>query len=247
MLKVKRSARLVPMVSELEELFQKGVHFAYSRSRRHPKMAPFIYGIKNNVEIFDLEKVSEKLKAAEEFLRKLGRERRTVIWVGTKPSIQNLISEVGRALGLPYVSERWLGGTLTNAKVIRDRIKYFEELKKKKESGELSKYTKREELKIIKEIEALERYLAGLAGLKNELGAIVIVDPDEEDTAFSEAWKVKLPIVAILSSDNDPSGIEYPIPANDTSPSSVGYILERLQRAYEEGRRETKIGEEVKA
>ena len=130
---------------------------------------------------------------------------------------------------------RWLGGTLTNAKIIRERVRYFEELKSKKESRELEKYTKKEELLITRKIAALEKYLSGLVLLKNDLGAIVIVDPGEEKTAFSEARKGKLPIVAILSSDNDPSKVDYPIPANDTSPSSVSYILDKLAEACSRG------------
>ncbi len=220
---------------ELEELFKAGAHFAYSRSRRHPTMAPFIYGIKNNVEVFDLEKVFEKLQAAEAFLKKLGEAKRNVLWVGTKPSVKNIIEEVAKKLGLPYVSERWLGGTMTNAKVFKERIKYFEELKRKRETGEIEKYTKKEQLQISRELGTLEKYLSGIVSLKNEVSAIVLVDPGEENTAFREALKVKLPIVAILSSDNALNKVDYPIPANDTSPASVGYLLKRLASAYEEG------------
>ncbi|MBI4059694.1 30S ribosomal protein S2 [Candidatus Giovannonibacteria bacterium] len=220
---------------ELEELFRAGTHFAYSRSRRHPTMAPFIYGIKNNVEVFDLEKVSEKLKAAEAFLAKLGEAKRNVLWVGTKPSIKNMVEETAKKLGLPYVSERWLGGTLTNAKVFKERIKYFEELKRKKETGEIDKYTKKEQLQISRELGTLGKYLSGIVSLKNEISAIVLVDPGEEKTAFHEALKVKLPIVAICSSDNALDKVDYPIPANDTSPASVGYILKRLAASYEAG------------
>lgn len=220
---------------ELEELFRAGAHFAYSRSHRHPNMMPFIYGIKNNVEVFDLERVLEKLREACDFMKKLGEAKKSVLWVGTKPSAARFIEEAASETHSPYVSVRWLGGTLTNAKIIRERIKYFEDLKKKKESGELGKYTKKEELLISREIKALEKYLSGLTLLKNDLGAVVMVDPGEEATAWREALKVKLPIVAILSSDNDPAKVDWPIPANDTSPSSVGYILKKLSQSYHEG------------
>jgi len=220
---------------ELEELFRAGAHFAYSRSHRHPNMAPFIYGIKNNAEVFDLERVLEKLREASGFMKKLGEAKKSVLWVGTKPSAARFIEEAASETRSPYVSIRWLGGTLTNAKIIRERIKYFEDLKNKKESGELGKYTKKEELLILREIRALGKYLSGLTLLKNDLGAAVIVDPGEEQTAFREALKVKLPVVAILSSDNDPAKVDWPVPANDISPSSVGYILKKLSHAYVEG------------
>ncbi len=220
---------------ELEEMFRAGVHFAYSRSRRHPKMSPFIYGIKSNVEIFDLENVRVSLRKAEDFLKNLGESKKPVLWVGTKPSVRNFISGIAKDLSHPFITERWLGGILTNAKVIKERLRYFEDLKAKQASGELEKYTKREKLEILREIQDLSRYLSGLENIKNEIFAIVIVDPKEEKTAFLEALKVKLPVVAILSSDNDLTKVAYPIPANDSSPSSVGYLLERLARAWKEG------------
>ncbi len=220
---------------QIEEMFKAGVHFGYSRSRRHPKMSSYIYGIKNNVEFFDLEKVKMALLAASDFIKKIGESRRNVLWVGTKPSIRNIVSQVAKDVSSPYVAERWLGGTLTNAKVIRERLKYFEDLKKKQSSGELEKYTKKEQLEISREISALDRRLGGIESLKNEIAAMVIVDPKEESTALNEALKMKLPVIAIMSSDSDPSKITYPIPANDSSPSSVALILKSLAGSYRKG------------
>ncbi len=228
-------AEVIGADKELENMFRAGAHFAYSPSRRHPKMSSFIQGIKNNVEIFDLEKTSEALVRAENFLRKAGEARKSVLWVGTKPSARAVIEKIGRELGQNYVARRWIGGTLTNFKLIRERLKYFEDLKKKQESGELEKYTKKERLNISREIGSLAEKFSGIENLKNGPEAIVIVDPREEKTAFSEARRVNLPIVAVLSSDNDPSGVAYPIPANDSAPSSLAYLLERLARAYREG------------
>ncbi|MBI2609944.1 30S ribosomal protein S2 [Candidatus Giovannonibacteria bacterium] len=223
--------------AELEAMFRAGLHFAYSRSRRHPKMSSYMYGIKNNVEVFELSKVRECLRSAEGFFAKIGERKGNILLVGTKPSVGPLVKEMGLNLNLPYVSERWVGGTLTNGKVIRERIKFFEDLKRKKESGELEKYTKKERLGLSRKIEALERYLGGIVNIKNDLDAIFIVDPKEEKTALHEALNVKLPIVAILSSDNDPSGILYPIPSNDTAVSSIAYITQRLTEAYRDGSR----------
>lgn len=221
---------------ELEEMLKAGLHSGYSRSRRHPKMDPYIYGIKNNVEVFDVEKTRDALKAAEAFLEKLGAAKKTVMWVGTKPSVRHVVENLAKDLEAPYVAERWIGGTLTNAKVIRERLKYFSELRAKKASGELAtKYTKKEQSKILRELSKLERFFGGLEGIVNGLEALVLVDPKEGKTATHEAAKVKMPTVGIMSSDNDPSAVTYPIPANDTSPSSVGYILNRLAAAYKRG------------
>ncbi|MEK7085251.1 MAG: 30S ribosomal protein S2, partial [Patescibacteria group bacterium] len=221
---------------ELEEMLKAGLHFGYSRSRRHPKMDPYIYGIKNNVEVFDVEKTRDCLKAAEAFLEKLGTAKKTVMWVGTKPSVRRAVEDIAKELGAPYVAERWIGGTLTNAKVIRERLKYFSELRAQKASGELqTKYTKKEQSKISRELSKLERFFGGLEGIANGLEALVIVDPKEEKTATHEAAKVKMPTIGIMSSDNDPGTVMYPIPANDTSPSSAGYILRRLAAAYTRG------------
>ncbi|MEK9166318.1 MAG: 30S ribosomal protein S2 [Patescibacteria group bacterium] len=221
---------------ELEEMLKAGLHFGYSRSRRYPKMGPYIYGIRNNVEVFDVERTRECLRAAEAFLEKLGSAKKVVMWVGTKPSVRSLVEETAKELGAPYVAERWLGGTLTNAKIIRDRLKYFVDLRAKKVSGELAaKYTKKEQSKISRELSKLERYFGGLEETKNGLEALVLVDPKEEKTALHESLKVKMPTVGIMSSDSDPRTVTYPIPANDTSPSSVGYILRRLKSAYQRG------------
>jgi len=232
---------------ELVQMFRAGVHLGYSRTRRHPKMAEYMYGIKNNVEIFDLEKVRECLRLAEAFLKKLGEEGKQVLWVGTKPSVRKIVEEIAGELGASYVAWRWIGGTLTNAKVIRERIKYFEDLKKKRETRELEKYTKKEQLKISQEISKLEEKFSGIENLKNDLAALVIVDPREEKTALHEAVQMKLPVVAILSSDNDRTSISYPIPANDTIPSSVRYLLSRLAKAWKEGRDSTPLASTTNA
>lgn len=220
---------------ELEIMFRAGVQFGYSRSRRHPSMAGFINGVKNNVEIFDLEGTLDALEKAEKFLISIGEAKKNVLWVGTKPPVRLLIEKFAKSLSHSYVAGRWIGGTLTNAKIIRDRIKYFEDLKKKKETGELEKYTKKEKLRIIREIKTLGEKFSGIENLKNDLEAIIIVDPKEEKTAFSEARRISLPVIAILSSDNDLSKVAYPIPGNDSSSSSLDYLLGKLAKAYQLG------------
>ncbi len=220
---------------ELEEMFIAGVHFGYSRSSLHPKMRPHLFGSRNNVEIFDLEKTKTSMEKAEKFLEELAKSGKKVLIVATKPGIRQLAEKTAREINMPYISERWLGGILTNFKEVRGRVDYFLGLKQKKASGELSKYTKKEISLINKELARLERFLAGLETLTSLPGALLIVDPKKEKTAFHEAKQMLIPVVAILNSDSDPTGIAYPIPANDASLGSVKYLLNSLAKAYKRG------------
>ncbi|MBI2628008.1 MAG: 30S ribosomal protein S2 [Candidatus Niyogibacteria bacterium] len=219
---------------ELEKMFKAGVHFGYSRSRRHPKMTPYIFGLRNNAEVFDLEKIKVKLKEASAFIRELGKEKKTVVLVGTKPAIRDIVEKAAREAGLPYVNERWLGGFITNFPVIRKRMDYYENLKNEKESGGLEKYTKKERLEIAKELAVLGRNFDSLLALKKLPDALLIVDPENEKTAAKEAADKKIPVVAILNSDSNPENISYPIPANDASRASVDYLLSKITEAYQE-------------
>lgn len=221
---------------ELEEMFKAGVHFGYSRSARHPKMSPYIFGLRNNVEIFDLEKTKTKLEEAEVFVRETGKEKKIIVFVGTKPAIRDLVKKAAQEAGAPYVIERWLGGSITNFSIIRKRMDYYENLKNEKESGELDKYTKKERLEIAKKLEKLERNFGGLLSLKKLPDAVLIVDPKEEKTAAKEAADKNIPVIAILNSDTNPENISYSIPANDASRASVDYLLSKIAKAYREGK-----------
>ncbi len=232
---------------EIEEMFIVGAHFGYSRQSRHPKIKPYLFGLRNNVEIFDLEKTSVCLDKAENFLEELAKEGKKILIVATKPGMRQLVEKTGRELNVPYVSERWLGGILTNFKMIKERIDYFINLRQKKTTGELNKYTKKEISRFTKELSRLERFLAGLETLTNLPSALVIIDPKKEKTAFHEARQMLIPIVAVLNSDSDPTGISYPIPANDASSDSVRYLLNRLAEAYKKGLVPPKIEESEKS
>lgn len=221
---------------ELEEMFVSGVHFGYSRQSRHPKMKPYLFGLRNNVEIFDLEKTRDCLKKAEKFLESLAKEGKQILLVATKSGMRQLVLTAASEIGMPYVSERWLGGTLTNFKVIRNRVEYFLDLRQKKASGELNKYTKKEISRINKELSRLERFFKGLENLTALPATLLIIDPKEEKTAAKEAKEMSIPIVAILNSDSDPTNITYPIPANDASVMSVKYLLNQLVKAYKKGK-----------
>lgn len=220
---------------ELEEMFRAGLHFGYSRTRRHPKMQPYIFGLRNNVEVFDLARVREKIREAETFLKTLAAERGILLIVGTKPPITEFVRSAGEELGMPYVVNRWSGGLFTNFSEIRKRLDYLEELKTKRVSGDLAKYTKKEQLEFSEEIGRLEKKFLGLASLKKIPDALLIVDPREESTATEEALQMGVDSIGIMNIDCNPDKVTYPIPANDSAPSSVKYILERLVIAYKSG------------
>lgn len=224
---------------ELEEMYKVGAHYGYTRSKRHPKMAEFVFGAKNNVEIFDLEKTREKLKKAEEFLKELAKENKPVLFVGAKPSIKHLTEKYAKEAGSPYFANRWIGGFLTNFVTLRKRMDYFQEIKIKKESPEYKNITsKKERIKIEKEFARLEKLFAGVLSIKELPSALLIIDPKEENTAVREAKRKNIPIIAILNTDCNPEDAEYVIPANDIAPASVEYLLNKLTKAYLEEKKE---------
>lgn len=225
----------IPASPEVTEMFKAGLHFGYTRTRRHPKMRPFIFGTKSNIEVFDLTKIHPKLTEALDFVRELGKENKTILLVGSKACAKGLLEATAKDIGMPYISGRWLGGTLTNFKVISERIQHWQELKRQQDSGELKKYKKHEQLNISKEIEKLEYVFGGIESMKKLPQAMLVIDLNEEILAVKEAKKKQIPVVALTSSDTDPSLADYAIPANDNSKASIEYVLDRMKRAYREG------------
>lgn len=195
-------------------------------------MAPFIYGVKNNVEIFDLEKTWARLAETLNFMEKLSEEKKQILFVGTKPGVNDTVKKAAEELNMPYVSVRWIGGTLTNFKVIRGRVSEYERLKNDIESGNLQKYTKKERVKINKEFVRMEKNFSGLVKLISLPAALLVVDPKEENTAVREAKRLSLPVIAIMNTDADPTGIKYPVPANDAAARSVEYLINKIVNAY---------------
>lgn len=219
----------------IDELFQVGAHFGFVRSRRHPSVLPYIFGEKDKVEIFDLEKTSEELLRVLKFVEEKGREGAQPIIVGGKSEARQAVRKMGQDLGVPFVAGRWIGGTLTNWNEIKKRLQRLEDLSTQKEKGELAKYTKRERLLIDDEIEKLNTYFGGLVGMKSLPKFLIVVDPVHEEIAVAEAKRINIPVVGIAGSDNDLSKITYPIPANDASRTSVAYLLGKLTEAYRKG------------
>ena len=222
--------------AEIKEMYLSGMHLGYSQTSRNPRMKPYIFGLRNSIEIFDLEKTKKNLDSAKEFAKKLGQDKKVVLFVGTKKEAKDLTENTAKELGMPFVKERWIGGTLTNFKQIKGRIDHLNDLKKKRDSGELDKYTKKEKLQIERQIEKMEIYFGGLAeNLKFLPSAILAVDSKHEKISVNEANQMKISVVALLNSDCNPSGINYPVPGNDNSRTSISYFLGEFARAYKEG------------
>jgi len=224
---------------DLGELFNIGAHFGFGKSRRHPSIASYIFGSKNKVDIFDLEKTEENLGKACDFVSKLAENKSVVLFVGGKNEAQKIIKGVAEKTGMPYLAGRWIGGTLTNFPEIRKRIDMMLDLISQKEKGELSKYTKKEQLLIDRKIEKLQKMFWGIKDMNAVPKALFIVDPRYEETALREAQNLKIPVIALCGSDNDIAGIDYPIPANDSNMASIEFFAEKIAEAYNKGRKLT--------
>lgn len=219
----------------IERLFAVGAHFGYSRTRRHPTMAPYIFGAKNNVEIFDLEKTSPFLASAISFMEQLGTDGKIVLFVGGKSEAAAAVKKSAEELSMPYVAGRWIGGTLTNFAEIKKRLDRFATLLSERERGELGKYTKKERLLIDREIADLEKRFGGIAALTAPPSALVIVDTKKEDTTTNEARKMNIPAIGIMNSDCDVTAVTHPLIGNDASRDSISFLLSELVSAYKKG------------
>ena len=218
-----------------EKLFKAGMHFAYSKSRRHPSVAPFIFGTKNRVEVFNLAATSEFLSRAKAFIENLGKNRKTILFVGGKQEGKQAVKHFAEKINMPNVSGRYIGGTLTNFTQIRKRVDKLEKLLDEKEKGELGRYTKMERLLIDRDIERLEKDFGGIRRLKDLPAAVVLIDPKKEVNAVKEAKILNIPIVALLNSDCNLGEVDFPVPGNDSLKSSITAFLAEIAEAYEEG------------
>lgn len=215
----------------LEEMAQAGLHFGHKTSKVHPKMEPFLAGMRNGVNIINLEKTVQYLKEALEFIAKLIAEGKILLLVGTKIQAKDIIRKTAQECGLPYVSERWLGGTFTNFESIKKRMAYFKDLERKKLEGELEKYTKKERWEFDKKLKEMERKFGGIKNLEKLPDAIFAVDLKKDVLAVKEAKLKNIPVVAIADTNCDPALADFPIPANDDAIPSISYILERIKEA----------------
>lgn len=223
---------------DIKEMAEAGLHFGHKPTKLHPKMEPFIYGKKGTVHLIDLEKTKRFFGRALDWLQEEVRKGSTVLLVGTKIQHKGLVREVGQECGMPYVTERWLGGLITNFKMIRDRIEYFKEFREKINSSEFEKYTKKEQQDMKKELARLERKFGGLENLERLPDGLFICDLCCDNLAFREARKKDIPVAAVVDTNADPTFVDFPVPANDDARSSMEYILSKVREAMSRGEEE---------
>lgn len=213
-----------------KEMLKAGIHFGHKKSNWNPKMKEYIYGVRNDIYIIDLEKTMEKLGQALDFIKKIIKDNGKILFIGTRPQCQNLVEEMAKNCKMPYVIWRWIGGLLTNFNTIRKRVKHLIDLEKKKSSGELKKYTKRERQKIDEEIEKLKKKFEGIKRLESPPEAILVLSVKQQMTAIREARRKNIPIIALVDTDSDPSLVDYPIPSNDDAISALKFMLGKIAK-----------------
>jgi small subunit ribosomal protein S2 len=219
----------------LRALLDAGVHFGHQTKRWNPKMRPFIYGARNGVHIIDLDQTTRLFKRAYDFLVDAVGRGGHVLFVGTKRQAQDIVQEEARRSGMYFVTNRWLGGTLTNFRTIKQGLDRLRTLERMKEDGTYDQFVKKEVVKLEKERERLEKYLGGLKGMAAIPQAMFIIDPHQEFIAISEARKLGIPVVAITDTNCDPDLVDFVIPGNDDAIRSIKLIASRVADACVEG------------
>lgn len=213
----------------VEEMEKAGVNFGHRVSKLHPKMKDYVSGMKNGVHVFDLEKTSKEFEKALTFISKIISEGKTIIFVGTKIQLRALIQDAAKECQIPYVTERWLGGTFTNFETIQKRVNYFKDLEKKKETGELAKYTKKEQLDFNKEIASLKIKFDGIRNMSKLPEAVFIFGLDKDLTCAKEAKRKGIKVISLVDTNVNPDIVDYLIPANDDAISAVRYIIDKVK------------------
>jgi len=221
-------------VIDFKQLAKAGVHFGHQTSRWNPKMAPFIWGERSGVHLVDVSKTAIQLEKAAQFLETLASEGKQILWVGTKKAAQPMIEQAGKA-GMPFIVHRWIGGTLTNNPQVRKsvtKLLHFEDIISK---ADQTPYSKKELNTYQKLIERLQKNIGGIRTLRWPIGAVVLVDVRKEQTALREAQAMDIPVVALVDTNCDPTGVSHIIPGNDDSPKAIKIIMEYLVAAAQRG------------
>ena len=219
----------------LEDMLQAGVHFGHQTKFWNPKMDPFIFGVRNKIHIIDLRHTVELLPPALSFLKSVAQKNNKILFVATKRSASIILREEAERCGMPYVNEKWLGGMLTNYKTIRSSINRLENLLRQKEDGTFGKLTKKEGLKLQREIDKLQKAIGGVREMGGLPDALFVIDVKREAIAISEASKMGIPIVGIVDTNSSPEGIDYVIPGNDDAIRSITLFTRAVSDACLEG------------
>jgi small subunit ribosomal protein S2 len=220
----------------VKDILDAGVHFGHRTSRWNPKMRPYIYGRRNLIHIIDIKETVRGVMRARRYLQQVAGQGSLVLFVGTKRQAADPVAEAAESCKMPYVTERWLGGTLTNFRTIRSRLKRLEELEQLQESGELATYSKKMQSTLMREYRKTYRNLNGMRHLNRLPEALVVIDPKKEHNAVREARSIGAKVVALIDTDSDPDTVDLPIPGNDDSIRSIRLMLQYLSDAVQDGR-----------
>lgn len=224
------------MSADIKQLFEAGAHFGHQTSRWNPKMAKYIYGKKDGIHIINLDQTVAQLDRASDFLKEVAGRGRQVLFVGTRKQTKEIVKSAAESVGMPYVTERWLGGMLTNQHTIVSQIKKLKLLEKRMASGELAnRYSKLEVQRIQEEIDTLNIRYGGIKEMRGKPGAMVVLDAVTDRNAITEAQKLRVPVVAVCDSNANPTGIDYVIPANDDALAGLRLIVDQLAEAVKDG------------
>ena len=216
---------------EIREMIKVGLGWGLKPSRIHPKVRPYILGVKNNVSVFNLEKTKKSLDRALDFLVKSNKEGKVILFVGAVPAAREKVKELAEELSYPYVVERWVGGLITNFEEKKKRVSYLKELREKKEKDDFGDISTKEKNDLLRDLEKLEKNFSGIVNLQKLPEVIFLVDPPKHMTAVREAKKKDIPIVALANVDCDISLIDYPILGNSRARSSINYVLGKIKEA----------------
>jgi len=219
----------------IQELIDSGVHFGHLTRKWNPNMAPYIYTERNGVHIIDLYKTAAKIEETSEALKKIANSGRKVLFVATKKQAKDVVAEKAKAVGMPYITERWPGGMLTNFVTIRKAVKKMASIDRMKTDGSFDALSKREKLQINRQREKLEKNLGSIADMTRLPGAIFVVDIKKEHIAIAEAQNLNIPIFAMVVTNSDPRLVDFVIPSNDDASKSIDKVLSHITNAIAEG------------
>ena len=219
----------------MKQLLESGVHFGHQTNRWNPKMKPYIYGARSGIYIIDLQKTMVRFQEAEKYVRELARAGKKILFVATKKQAQELVAEEATRCGMYYINQRWLGGTLTNFTTIRKSIARLHELEKMDEENQFDLLHKKEALRMRREIDKLNKFFRGIKNMKDLPDALFIVDTRKEKIAQAEGKKLGIKILAMIDTNSDPEGVDFPIPANDDAMRSIKLFTSRIADVCLEG------------
>jgi len=232
----KRPTKEIFMASLVKDLVEAGIHFGHRSTHWNPKMEPYIFGKRNKIHIIDVKQTIKGLLLARKFITRQVAQGKDVLFVGTKRQARSIIEQHVKEAGMHYVTERWLGGTLTNFRTIRDRLKRLEELERIEESGEINSYSKKMEASLLREKSKILRNLEGIRNMTKLPGVMVVIDVNNELNALREARKLGIPTVCLIDTDSDPDYADIPIPGNDDAMRAIEVIVSSLAAACAEGK-----------